>query len=115
MTIKAKPLESHAESIQLERQKGPNDLKTRQANQEKALQVLKDKGGDTVQVSNLAAALKGFNATDLIAERQSKIDKIKSQIADGSYRPSSENVAAALAEEISSEILLSGGLSSAEN
>ena len=73
-------------------------------------------GGDSVSVSSLASALSGeLNPTQMSAERQTKLDQIKAQIANGTYKPSSESVAKALAAEISSEILSTGGLLAADN
>ncbi len=67
--------------------------------------------GDQVEVSTLATALNGqLNPASFAEERKAKIEDIKERIKNGTYNPRMEDVARALAEEISSEILSSGGL-----
>jgi anti-sigma28 factor (negative regulator of flagellin synthesis) len=115
MKVSPKSLESQAEIIQLDRQTQVDQLKAKLA-KERGANKQDGAANDKVEVSKLAAALNGeFSPFQMVSERQSKIDKIKEQLASGTYRPSSEDVAKALADEISTEILSSGGLLQADN
>lgn len=65
---------------------------------------------DTVNFSSAGSALSELDPNQILQDRSSKIDKIKKQLADGTYNPSSQDIAQSLAQEISDEILSSGGL-----
>jgi anti-sigma28 factor (negative regulator of flagellin synthesis) len=115
MKVNPKSLESQAEIVQLDRQTQIEQLKNKLVQDKKAGKNEGD-SNDKIEVSKLATALNGeFSPLQILSERQSKIDKIKEQLAAGTYRPSSEDIAKALADEISTEILSSGGLLQAEN
>ena len=67
-------------------------------------------GGDRVEFSSLGAILKSeLNPSKMADERRAKIEALKAQIKNGTYQPPLENVAQAVGEEISLEVLLSGG------
>jgi flagellar biosynthesis anti-sigma factor FlgM len=110
--IKPKSLESQADLIQLDR----SDRATK-AEADKQAQVRKSltEKSDQIQLSALAGALGELNPQQMIQDRQSKINSIKEAIKNGTYNPSSESVAQALAQEISIEILSAGGLLGQEN
>ncbi len=112
MKIKPKSLESQADLIQLDR----SDRATK-AEADKQAQVRKSltEKSDQIQLSALAGALGELNPQQMIQDRQSKINSIKEAIKNGTYNPSSESVAQALAQEISIEILSAGGLLGQEN
>jgi flagellar biosynthesis anti-sigma factor FlgM len=66
--------------------------------------------GDRVEFSSLGAILKSeLNPSKMADERRAKIEALKAQIKNGTYQPPLENVAQAVGEEISLEVLLSGG------
>lgn len=65
---------------------------------------------DRVEFSSLGAILKSeLNPSKMADERRAKIEALKAQIKNGTYQPPLENVAQAVGEEISLEVLLSGG------
>jgi len=65
---------------------------------------------DSMQFSSLGALLKSeLNPAKMADERRAKIEALKEQIKNGTYRPPVEGVAQALSEEVSLEVLLSGG------
>ena len=65
---------------------------------------------DTMQISSVGATLKDeLDPTKMAAERRAKIEALKQQIKNGTYKPPTEGVAQAVGEELSLEILLSGG------
>ena len=65
---------------------------------------------DTVQFSSLGSVLQSeLDPTSMAQERRAKIESLKERIKNGTYQPPVEGVAQALAEEVSFEILLSGG------
>lgn len=66
--------------------------------------------GDKVEFSSLGALLKSeLNPSRMAEERRAKIEALKAQIKNGTYQPPIENVAQAVGEELSLEVLLSGG------
>jgi hypothetical protein len=50
-----------------------------------------------------------LDPTKMAAERQSKIDNLKKQIREGTYARASDDVAQALAEEVSLEVIFNQG------
>jgi hypothetical protein len=65
---------------------------------------------DSMQVSALGDLLRSeLNPVKMADERRAKIDALKEKIKNGTYNPPLEGVAAAVGEEISLEVLLSGG------
>jgi flagellar biosynthesis anti-sigma factor FlgM len=63
--------------------------------------------GDSVQVSSLANALRShLDPASLADERSEKVKRLKDLIRSGQYNPKSEDVARAVSEELSIEILL---------
>jgi flagellar biosynthesis anti-sigma factor FlgM len=115
MKIKAKSLETQAELLQLEKSKEQQLSKTNNKNLSSVQEILSQKS-DKVQLSALAGALGELSPEQIMKDRQAKVDSIKEQIKNGTYRPSSESIAQALAQEISIEILSSGGfVDQAEN
>lgn len=70
--------------------------------------------GDRTQISDLGAAL-SQQSNQILDERQAKIASIKKQIENGTYNPPLTEVAQSLADEITDEILYTGGLGSTSN
>lgn len=65
---------------------------------------------DTMQISSVGATLKDeLDPAKMAEERRAKIEAIKQQIKNGTYNPPLEGIAQAVGEELSLEILLSGG------
>ncbi len=111
--IKPKSLESQADLIQLDRSERANTNKA-EADKKALIKALSEKS-DKVELSALAGALGELNPNQMIQDRQAKVNSIKEAIKNGTYNPSSESVAQALAQEISLEILSAGGLLEQEN
>jgi|694.fasta_scaffold03844_23 flagellar biosynthesis anti-sigma factor FlgM len=66
---------------------------------------------DTMQISSVGTMLKSeLDPAKMAEERRAKIEALKEQIKNGTYKPPMEGVARALGEEVSLEILLSGGV-----
>lgn len=108
MKIRPNSPESQAEVVQLDRKNQAD--KAAIEKYKEATGSKKAANGDEVQVSSLASALNGqLNPTALAEERRAKIEDIKERIKNGTYAPRMEDVARALADEISVEILSSGG------
>jgi anti-sigma28 factor (negative regulator of flagellin synthesis) len=64
---------------------------------------------DSIQVSGLANALSNqFNPASMAAERSEKVKRLSDLIRSGKYDPKSEDVARAVSDELSIEILLGG-------
>ena len=115
-TVKIKPnsLESQSDLIQLDRADRASNTKVEAEKQSIIRKALSEKS-DRIELSALAGALGELNPQQMIQDRQSKINSIKEAIKNGTYNPSSESVAQALAQEISIEILSAGGLIGQEN
>jgi flagellar biosynthesis anti-sigma factor FlgM len=65
---------------------------------------------DTVSFSTTGAFMhRELNAASIAQERRAKVEALKKKIQDGTYAPPAEAVAGSVAEEISLEVLLSGG------
>ena len=65
---------------------------------------------DTMQISSVGATLKDeLDPAKMAEERRAKVEALKQQIKNGTYKPPVEGVAQAVGEELSLEILLSGG------
>ena len=65
---------------------------------------------DTMQISSVGTMLKSeLDPAKMAEERRAKIEALKEQIKNGTYKPPLEGVAQAVGEELSLEILLSGG------
>lgn len=110
MKIRPNSLESQADILKLDakerlQKKDSQDITKKPAEQ------IGGQSGDETKISTLAAALHNqLNPAQLLEERKAKIANIKEQIKNGTYNPPLADVAQALAEEISSEILSVGGL-----
>jgi len=65
---------------------------------------------DTVNFSSLGVGLgQELDPTKMSEDRKARLAKIAEQVRNGTYAPPAEAVASATAEEISLEIMLSGG------
>ena len=67
---------------------------------------------DTINLDIGKAINDQIDPSLLLRERKDKIAKLKEQIANGTYKPTSEAIAASVNDEILQEILLSGSKSS---
>lgn len=110
MKIKPKSLEIQGDISNVHSNaKEINDRKTGQA---RADEVRSDRARDSVAVSNLGSALHAsMNPSNLAEERRARIEALKAQIKEGTYRPPLEDVARAVAEEISYEVLAGANFS----
>jgi hypothetical protein len=71
--------------------------------------------GDTFTVSSLGARIREeLDPAKMAAERRAKIESLKEQIRNGTYAPPLEDVAQSFGEEVSLEVLFSGGVLKAE-
>lgn len=67
--------------------------------------------GDKFTVSSLGARIKEeLDPAKMTAERRAKIELLKEQIKSGTYAPPIEEVAQSFSEEVSLEVLFSGGV-----
>jgi hypothetical protein len=67
--------------------------------------------GDTFTVSSLGARIREeLDPAKMAAERRAKIESLKEQIRNGTYAPPLQEVAQSVGEEISLEVLFSGGV-----
>ena len=67
--------------------------------------------GDTFTVSSLGARIREeLDPANMAAERRAKIESLKEQIRNKTYNPPVEDVARSVSEEVSLEVLLSGGI-----
>lgn len=65
---------------------------------------------DTMEISSVGTLLQAeLDPAKMSEERRAKIEALKEQIRNGTYKPPIEGVARAVGEELSLEILLSGG------
>jgi anti-sigma28 factor (negative regulator of flagellin synthesis) len=66
--------------------------------------------GDTVTVSSLGSRIREeLDPAKMVAERRAKIESLKEQIRNGTYAPPLDEVARSFSEEVSLEVLFSGG------
>lgn len=104
MKIRPNSLESQVELLKQHTEKA-------QKNNAGVTKQLPEQASDEAKISTLAAALHNqLNPSQLLEERKAKIASIKEQIKNGTYNPPLADVAQALAEEISAEILSVGGI-----
>lgn len=67
--------------------------------------------GDTFTVSSLGARIREeLDPAQMAAERRAKIELLKEQIKNGTYMPPMQEVAQSFSEEVSLEVLFSGGI-----
>lgn len=71
--------------------------------------------GDTFTVSSLGARIREeLDPAKMAADRRAKIELLKEQIKNGTYAPPVQEVAQSFSEEVSLEVLFSGGILKAE-
>jgi flagellar biosynthesis anti-sigma factor FlgM len=64
---------------------------------------------DSVQVSSLGSLMQSeLDPTRMAAERKEKLERLKQQVQNGTYKPPLEEVAAAMSQELAFEIMLAG-------
>ena len=67
--------------------------------------------GDTFTVSSRGARIREeLDPVKMAAERRAKIELLKEQVKNGTYAPPMEDVAQSFGEEVSLEVLFSGGI-----
>jgi anti-sigma28 factor (negative regulator of flagellin synthesis) len=70
---------------------------------------------DTMKFSSLGSVLRQeLDPVKMADERRAKIESLKDRIRNGSYAPPVENIAQALGEEISTEIILGARFAAGE-